>query len=174
MRASIPIQLAVAALFLALALANCGGPTCTQQVNTSPGTISAGQVSIATDHSVYAPGDELQATITNHLSTRITVNNYRYTNTCPYFALQMRAGNDWQDMPVCTPAGGDAAPSNDEQLIAAGGSFSSAVGIHADLPVGTYHLWISRYSIGDAQGRAAGVGTAESATFQVCACRVCV
>jgi len=164
---------AVAALFVALALVSCGGPTCTQQANTTPGTISVGQVTIATDHSIYAPGDELQATITNHLSTGVVINNYGYTNRCPYFALRMRAGNDWQDMPVCTPAGGDMAPSNDQQLIAAGGSFSSAVGIHADLPSGTYRLWISSYIIVNAQGGNAGGGTAESATFRVCACRVC-
>ncbi|MGZ3676334.1 MAG: hypothetical protein ACXVCO_18680, partial [Ktedonobacterales bacterium] len=162
----VSVTLTVAGLVVAaLVLAACSEttlPQCPKQANTTPGTISAGQVSIATDHSIYAPGDTIRATITNHLSTGIVINNYMYTDRCPYFALQMRAGNDWQDMHACPPMNGDTQPGNHQRLIAAGAAFSSGVGIHADLPAGTYRLWISSYSIGDAQGRAAGVGPTES------------
>lgn len=167
---------AIAGLAIALILAACGGTTtaqCPQQANTSPGTVSAGQVSIATDHSVYAPGDTIEATITNHLPTTVVVNNDRFTARCPYFVPQLQVGNDWQDRSACNPIGGDTQPHNAQQRIAAGASFRSFVGLPAAPTTGTYRLWISSYSIGDAQGRAAGVGTAESATFRVCACRVC-
>ena len=163
----------VAGVAVALILAACGGKTCTQQANTTPGTISAGQVSIATGHSVYALGDVLQATITNHLSTGIVINNYIYTDRCPYFALEMRAGNDWQDMHACPPMGGDTQPSNHQRLIAAGASFSSGVGIYADLPAGTYRLRTLYRIVDPIKGGVTDTGTAESATFQICACGVC-
>ena len=159
----------------ALVLAACGTTTisCRHVTNTSPGIAIAGPVSIATDHSVYAPGEVVQATITNHLSTGIVINNYMYTDRCPYFALEMRAGNDWQDMHACPPMGGDTQPSNHQRLIAAGASFSSGVGIYTDLPAGTYRLRTLYRIVDPIKGGVTDTGTAESATFQICACGVC-
>lgn len=170
MRISVHAQFAGILLLVALALANCGGATCSQRVNTSVGTEGVGPVSVTTDHSVYAPGEGIHATITNHLQQTIVVNNYDFTAYCPYFVLQMRAGNDWQNMFACQSSSGDTQPRNEPQRIAAGSSFASIVGLRSDLPAGTYRLWISSYQVFDAQGSS---GTTESATFRVCACAVC-
>ncbi len=171
------VILAVVGLVVALALTACGGTTpaaCLKQANTSPGTVGGGPVSIATDHSIYAPGDLIQATITNHLPTTVAVDSMGGADVCPYFLLQRSTADDWQNMPACVPQGGDAAPpASGEQRITPGASFSSFVGIRAELPAGTYRLWIDSYRVYGAQGRVTSRGTTESATFQVCACRVC-
>lgn len=170
MRVSMRVRLAVVALFVGLALASCGGPTCTQQINTSPGTIGTGQVFIVTNHSVYAPGDLIVATINNRLHVPIRINNIGATAVCPYFVLQLRADNAWQDIYECVVGGGDTQPRDDPKTIAEGGSFTSGVRLHTDLPTGTYRLLLGSYTTLDG---VVGSGTAESATFRICACGVC-
>lgn len=175
----VPVRLTVACVAAAvvLILAACGGTTtarCPHLVNTSPGTVGTGQVSIATDHSVYAPGDAIWATITNHLSMSIFINNDNFTADCPYFVLQMQVGQGWQEMSACGPRSSETRTHNAQQRIAAGASFRTGVGLFSS-PTGTYRLWLASggYIIDDENSGGANRGTAASATFRVCTCAVC-
>src|SRR5258705_9266304 len=76
-------------LCLVFLLTGCGaGPACVSSGPSGPATVSQGQVTIGTDHSVYSPADTIVVTITNHLDqTLYLVSQYSASETCPMFLL---------------------------------------------------------------------------------------
>jgi hypothetical protein len=92
------LRLALASLVALLAGCAVGsGPPVlsTPTPNTSPGTHTTGPVSIATDHSIYAPTDAIQVAVTNGLSVPIYALDE--AASCSILVLQVQQlTGEWQ------------------------------------------------------------------------------
>ncbi|HEU0028485.1 MAG TPA: hypothetical protein VFQ25_15335 [Ktedonobacterales bacterium] len=82
-----------AAILLALALAGCGDLRAGSAVNTSESTITTGPVTIATDHSAYAPTDTMNVTIVNHLAQAIYAVDTQAS--CSILSLEVQQAGQW-------------------------------------------------------------------------------
>lgn len=130
---------------LSLALVGCGA-----QGATSGGagpTQSTGPVTIATDHSAYAPMDPIHITISNHLSSPIYA--YDTQASCSILGLEMQQAGQWAPANALhCPLGRVALPVK----IAAGadyrvtiGATVSHIGAASPLANGTYRLALAYY-----------------------------
>lgn len=107
----------------ALIAAGCGLTSgAGSQANSSPPTIAGGLVTIATDHSTYAPTDGIHVTVVNHLTTSISA--YDTRASCSILGLQVMRDGTWQSATVARcPLGRVALPVK----IAPGGSYSATI-----------------------------------------------
>lgn len=136
-----------AALPLALALAGCGSSTGGTAVNTSAATLTTGPVTIATDHSSYAPTDTIKVTIQNHLTKAIYA--YDTQASCTILSLQVQQGGQWvASNALHCPLGRVALAVKIEP----GGTYTASLGAHLmsigqrnTLPEGTYRLVLNYY-----------------------------
>ena len=158
-----------AALPLALALAGCGSLTGGNAVNTSAPTITNGPVTIATDHSAYAPTDVMHITIENHLTTAI----YAFDThaSCSILGLETMQAGLW------TPSDALHCPLGRATMIVKiepGGKYTASVGARVmsignsrSLPNGSYRL-VLRYFNAPPTGAAQAQSTpVNSATLTV-------
>lgn len=115
--------LAALPLMLALALAGCGGGLTGAGVNANGPTLTAGQVTIATDHSAYGNSDSITVTIVNHGSTPIYA--YDTKASCSVLSLEIQQGGQW------LPANALRCPLGRMALavkIDAGGTYQTTIG----------------------------------------------
>lgn len=61
---------------------------------SNPGTITSGQVTIATDHTIYAPAEDIHVTVTNHLSEDIYALDTQAS--CTILGLEQQINGAWQ------------------------------------------------------------------------------
>lgn len=80
----------------------CGGRT------DSPATRMNGPLTIATDHTVYAPTDVVVVAITNHVQPESVVK--ARSTYCPYVAMQQLQGSTWEPVDICFPEDTAEAP----------------------------------------------------------------
>src|SRR6266568_216912 len=80
---------------LLLALAACSNASGT---NTTSGTQTSGPVSIATDHSTYAPTDSIQVTVLNTLAKPIYALDTQAS--CSILSLEININGKWQTSSV--------------------------------------------------------------------------
>lgn len=79
----------------ALLAAGCGITTTMGNSSSSnPPTITNGPVTIATDHTTYAPNDTIHVTLVNHLTTAIMAFDTRAS--CSILSLQVQKNGAWQ------------------------------------------------------------------------------
>ncbi len=153
------------------ALAGCGVTTSggsDQAANTSPGTVSSGPVTIATDHTIYRPHDENQVTVTNTLATAIYAEDTQAS--CSILALQAQNGATWGGSNAARcPLGRPAAVV----AIAAGAKYTAS--IHAGelsprsglFPIGTYRLLLTYATSETSLMSGSGTTTIDSLTLSV-------
>jgi len=92
---------------LALVLTACGEASACPPRPDSPGTYAGWPVSIATDHTVYAPGESPRVTIANLTPDDIlTTQRGSPGDWCPPVALQRLVGDQWQEVNDCVHVGG--------------------------------------------------------------------
>jgi hypothetical protein len=166
-------------LLAVLAACSSGTTTtsCRRLPNTSPGTAHPGQVDVATDHSVYAPGDTMQITVTNHLNLILFFHGDY--GACPFFGITgVSAGAD-TSVDTCPPYRGEAAPPMpDLTYLRPGTSVRVQLQIPTPVTPGTYQLGAAYQSSGP-DGRPPngaardGTGSIFSAPFHICVCAVC-
>ncbi len=135
-----------ASLALALTLAGCGSSTGGTAVNTSAPTLTTGPVTIATDHSSYAPTDMIKVTIENHLTKAIYA--YDTQASCSILSLQVQQGGQWAaSNALHCPMGRPAMLVKIEP----GGTYNTTLGASVasigqrTLPVGTYRLVLNYF-----------------------------
>lgn len=141
------IWLLGAPLLLALALAGCGNLTGGTSVNTSAATLTTGPITIATDHSAYAPTDAMQITIQNNQPAAIYA--YDTQASCSVLTLEVQKNGQWVASNALHCPLGRAAMA---VKIAPGAKYTASVGARvmsigqsASLPAGTYRLALSYY-----------------------------
>ena len=166
-------------LLVAVTACSSGTTTtaCRRVSNTSPGTAHPGQVDVATDHSVYAPGDTMQITLTSHLDLLLFFHGDY--GACPFFGItDVSAGAD-ASVDTCPPYRGEAAPPvPDQTYLRPGTSVRVQLQIPTPVTPGTYRLGADYLSYGP-DGRPPngatqpGRGTIFSASVRICACAVC-
>jgi hypothetical protein len=131
----------------ALLAAGCGITTgMANSPNTSPPTITSGPVTIATDHSTYAPNDTMHVTLVNHLSTAILAFDTRAS--CSIFSLEVQQNGSWQASPAASCPLGRVA-----RLVSvpAGGTYTADISAGAkglrtgSFANGQYRLVLSYY-----------------------------
>lgn len=137
-----------APLLLALALVSCGSVTGGNAVNTSAPTITNGPVTIATDHSAYAPTDAMRVTIENHLTTAIYA--FDTQASCSILSLEVMQAGLW------TPSDALHCPLGRVAMIVKiepGGTYTTSVGARVaninqsrSLPNGSYRLVLRYFS----------------------------
>jgi len=93
-RLLLPVVLLVLAACGVSATTGAGGSCANLHLDASPGTQSAGPVSVATDHTTYSRRPEIHVTLTNTLSTSIFAPNH-FAN-CTIFDLQQLVKGKWQ------------------------------------------------------------------------------
>jgi hypothetical protein len=137
-----------AAIPLALALVGCGNMTGGTEVNTSAPTQTTGPVTIATDHSAYAPTDTMKVTIENHLTTAIYA--YDTQASCSILRLEVQQNGKWVPSDALHCPLGRATRA---VMIEPGGTYSATLGVRVmsigqanTLPPGTYRLVLNYYS----------------------------
>src|SRR5215469_15548372 len=131
---------ALCVLLVVLAACSSGTTTACRRVpNTSPRTANSGQVDVATDHSVYAPGDTMQITLTNHLDLILFLHGDY--GACPFFGITgVSAGAD-ESIDTCPPYQGEAAPPMpDLTYLRPGTSVSVQLRVPTPVTPGTYQL----------------------------------
>ena len=166
---------------LALLLTGCGaGPACVSSGPSGPPTVSQGQVTIGTDHSVYAPTDTIVVTIANHLDQPIyIVSQYSPSQTCPSTLLVKV--DQMQPIPMNPCFSTEPAHSIESSAIVAlgtGGDRFNNANLAVPLTDGTYQVathYVLYPPIGVHAITAGHPGTGlASPTFQVCTCGNCV
>src|SRR5260370_24765379 len=165
---------------LALLLTGCGaGPACVSSGPSGPPTVSQGQVTISTDHSVYAPSDTIVVNITNQLDQLIyLVSQYSASETCP--AIQLVKVDHGQSIPMNPCFKTEVAPSIEDSSIAAlstGGDRFDDSNLSVPLTDGTYQVYahyvlFPPYGVHAVNAGHPGIGLV-SPTFQVCTCGDC-
>src|SRR5262245_57628286 len=93
-RLLLPIVLLVLAACGVSATAGAGGSCAPLHLDASPGTQSAGPVSIATDHATYSRRPEVHVTVTNTHSASIFAPNH--LANCSILDLQQLTNGKWQ------------------------------------------------------------------------------
>ncbi|MEO7002791.1 MAG: hypothetical protein ABI068_13325 [Ktedonobacterales bacterium] len=113
---------AVVALLALTGCASVAGADAASTPNTSPATHISGPIDISTDHSIYAPTEVINVTITNSLSKPIIA--YDTQSGCSILALQRQQSGQWvvANEAHC-PMGRVAAPIT----IKAGGVYHAAI-----------------------------------------------
>ena len=136
-----------APLLLALALAGCGNLTGGTSVNTSAATLTTGPITIATDHSAYAPTDTMKITIQNNLTTAIYA--YDTQASCSILTLEVQQSGQWVASNALHCPLGRAAMA---VKIEPGGKYTTSIGARVmsigqshSVPEGTYRLALNYY-----------------------------
>jgi len=131
-------------------LAGCGVAgtdvgTSTMQ-NTSPTTVSNGPVSIATNHSEYAPTDIIQATVTNKLTKPIYA--FDHQASCSIFSLQFQRSGQWIPISQSQPGVAGCARGTATGLIAIqpGASYTAHI-MAGYLRQGDHHFSLGKYRL---------------------------
>lgn len=166
------------ALFVLLAcvlllLAACGSnnaAVCIPAKNISPPMETHGEVAFATDHSIYAPGELMVASVTNHL--RAEIKSQPVASNCPHILLERQVNSSWQPVPVCPPLpGGDTQVGTYQPILLRSGQTYTAT-IHTGYATpGIYRVAMS-YQV-EPSRNAYEYETAYSNTIQFCTCGKC-
>lgn len=158
-----------AAMLLALALAGCGNLTAGTGANTSAPTITTGPVTIATDHSAYAPTDTMKVTIVNHLAQAIYA--FDTQASCSILSLEVQQSGKWasSDALHC-PLGRVAMMVKIEPgatYTASLGARVTSIGKNHTLPNGSYRLVLRYYTSPPSGANQVEATTINSATLTV-------
>jgi hypothetical protein len=123
--------------------------------------VTPGQVTITLAKSSYASNEQIIATITNGLSTAITVMDHQ--SVCTILALQAQTGNNWVKQAPCR-----LSTATRMLIIPANASRAQSLAPGTtSWPGGQYRLMLS-YTTGTADAASAGAFTdAYSATFVI-------
>jgi hypothetical protein len=191
--------------WLLLALVGCASsttyhltlPPCASPTPTG-GTGTCDAVVITTDRAVYGTRDEIHVTITNQIQAgpylHFAVLLMAQSGSCSGIQAERWQENGWENVPVCTPTGGDggavtgaAGPTIRiiepgqayDTYLAAGNRFLDTAH-RAPFPTGTYQLVVqyalrvdhSKYGNNRLDGGDDGF-TLYSRPFRVCASDVC-
>lgn len=158
-----------AAIPLALALAGCGGATGGSVVNTSAPTITTGPVTIATDHSAYAPTDTMKVTIQNHLAEAVYA--FDTQASCSILSLEVQQAGKWAPSDALHCPLGRAARV---VKIEPGGTYTASVGGRVlsigksgGLPDGSYRLVLRYFNAPPSGATQPASFTINSATLTV-------
>ena len=135
----------------------------------NPGTMTSGPVSIATDHTTYAPTEGMQVTIKNQLSMDIYAFDTRAS--CTILGLEQQNGGAWQGSQASRcPLGRRALPVKigSGQVYTATIRPGSGLGAaNAAFPDGTYRLVLTYASSPAELIHTSGSTTIYSATLTV-------
>ena len=164
-------------------LGNCASRSAS--ATPDAGTLTGDPVSIATDRTVYAPGDYVHVTLTNHYDFMIWIEGANFG--CPLVDMQQLQGIEWAQVDVCAhPGQGDEEQGPPVGWVNAGQSVQVDLSMGNDnptsdaeypkpFPKGTFraavhYWWSDRY--GHETGPHEGyIGYSD--LFRVCSCRVC-
>lgn len=141
-------------LVMSLALVGCGlsasnAPAADEETPASTvtvpvitpgrGSTDVTNVTIATDRSSYAQGDEIHATATN--GSGKTVFTTEGKTSCSVFTLEMKTGSGWQ----ATPLAACADSSRDPVQLSNGAKHAATIKAQSGsaFPTGTYRLALS-------------------------------
>jgi hypothetical protein len=165
-------------LLLLLALSGCAtSATCpSSATGTGPPTISDGPVTIATDHSVYAPDSNIQVTVMNH--SRIGVMPFWHItlNCLPFYISSQSVPAANAQGQYCYSTEADAGYWN--QTLAPGRFTGYTIGLGAQglvpivLSPGTYQI-STPWAIVTNDDVATRTGQAISQPFRICTCATC-
>ena len=171
---------------LIVTLSGCSalGSCPSRPANATPdsGTLTTDPVAIATDKSVYAPGDVVHIVFTDHLSIPIRVTAKRAS--CPLVTMEHLQDTIGQDVPVCGAApSGDAGAAPESVYVFPQDSNAANLARdnaadqsdHPSFPSGTYRV-VLHYVTTSPDGAIIGPrdGYIEySAMFRICSCGVC-
>jgi len=132
---------------LLLALTGCGNLTGGTSVNTSAATLTTGPITIATDHSAYAPTDTMKITIQNNLT--IAIYAYDTRASCSILTLEVQQSGQWVASNALHCPLGRAAMA---VKIEPGGTYTANIGARImsigqshSLPEGTYRLALTYF-----------------------------
>jgi hypothetical protein len=157
------------AILLALSLAGCGNLAAGTWANTSAPTITTGPVTIATDHSAYAPTDTMKVTIINHLAQAIYA--FDTQASCSILSLEVQQSGQWarSDALHC-PLGRAAMMVKIEPsatYTASLGARVTSIAKNRALPDGSYRLVLRYYTAPPSGANQAPATTVNSATLSV-------
>jgi hypothetical protein len=168
--------LAIPAFLLSVALTGCGGAGCASARASGPATVSSGPVTIALDHSIYAPEGNIQVTVMNHSLVGVVVFWHITLNCLPlYISSQSGPAANSQGQ-YCYGTEADAGYWN--QPLASGRFTGDTIGLgaqgllHITLSPGTYQIAMPWAIVAD-HGVASSTGQAISQPFCICACATC-
>jgi hypothetical protein len=179
-----PFLLRGAALLLLLVLAGCGGAFgCTSAGPRGPATTASGPVTVTLDHSIYAPADEIQVTVSNRADAPIDAFWHMARNCLPFY-VQEQVNGEWpaKGTLYCfnpEQIRGDAGPSSYQDIYIARGGFypyniasqdKDAYGF-GRMP-GVYRL-AAPYALLGNYNLPVQYGIAISEPFRICACATC-
>lgn len=165
------IWLAASALLVLLSACGSNATVCIPGNNSSPPIQTQGEVAFATDHSVYAPGELMMASVTNHL--RVEVKSQSLPSNCPPILLEHLVNNAWQTVAVCAPPSdkGDTYNATYQSLFLRSGQ-TYTVTLHTGYATpGTYRIAML-YQVAPYKNAHEYV-TAYSNTIQFCTCGKC-
>ena len=158
-----------AAMLLALALAGCGDLSAGTGANTSAPTATTGPVTIATDHSAYAPADTMKVTIVNHLAQAIYA--FDTQASCSILSLEVQQAGKWAGSSALhCPLGRAAMMVKIEPgatYTASLGARVTSIGKNHALPNGSYRLVLRYYTSLPSGANQVAATTINSATLTV-------
>ncbi len=134
-----------ATALLLFVLSSCAStPTSSGRGNTNQGIATSGPVSIGINHTMYAPTDVIEVTVTNHLQSSIFA--YDTRASCSILGLQLQVNGAWQDTQVTRCSLGRPALMVEIQagkIYSAKISAGSPGGNQVTFPPGTYRFYLS-------------------------------
>ncbi|HEV2459932.1 MAG TPA: hypothetical protein VGS80_16360 [Ktedonobacterales bacterium] len=149
---------------------------CASSSPRGPATVSSGPVTIALDHSVYGPDDDIQVTVSNHSHTAVTTSWHITENCLPFYVSPENGTAVGNTGTYCYAS--EAAPGYRNYQLGFGSSLMFAIDreardeYHIVLSPGTYRIampWatVMAYNI------ATSIGQAISQPFRICTCATC-
>lgn len=144
----------------------------------SPATLTNGPLTVATDHTLYAPTDRIVVVITNHIEPGIQ--GTAQSRYCPFAAMQQLQGTTWVPVSICFPEEAGEAPTVPPTLVLGPEqSYTihlvdmtvSTIPAPRPFPTGTFRL-VVRYSAAFAHGLEPPT-VAYSADIHICTCGSC-
>jgi len=160
---------------LALMLTACGEASACPPRPDSPGTYAGWPVSLATDRTVYAPGESPRVTIANLTTDAIlTTPRGNPGDLCPPVRLQHLVGEQWQEVNDCVHVGGGDNTQPDFGIPIARGRADSRANVPLAAP-GSYRFVLSYGALYPKPPCPCGdpPTIVYSAIVYVCTCGVC-
>src|SRR5260221_10665577 len=130
-------------VLLALVLTACGEASACPPRPNSPGTYAGWPVSLATDRTVYAPGESPRVVVANLTTDAIlTTPRGNLGDLCPPARLQRLVGEHWQEVNDCVHVGGGDNVQPDFGIPIARGRADSRANVPLAAP-GSYRFVLS-------------------------------
>jgi hypothetical protein len=168
--------LTLTVFLMSAVLVGCGSAGCASSSPRGPATVSSGPVTIALDHSIYAPDSAIQVTVTNRSRVGVMVFWHITLNCLPFYLSPQRGSSTGLLDEYCYTTEADAGYRN--QGLASGSSISYTIGLASTqffrtlLSPGTYRL-VTPWAVVTDHDVAISTGQAMSEPFRICTCATC-